>query len=566
MKKIIKLLFWVAPLLLSGCFSDANPEVENPTAGSVKLSEVELEFEGLPSTYSVEVESTSAWSAQASADWITITKSSGNAGVETLEFEVSLNEEDTSRNGVISITTDDPNVSATLTINQGAKPANIYLYEESFSFEADEYDTTIVVNIYSPSAWSAQTSADWISITKSSGDAGIGTLEFSVSSNEKGAASRKDDILIATDDQNVSAKLTINQEKLRVRLEADKTTIYNDGEDKVTFTVFLGSKDVTNDPNTCIFDGENQIDGNTFKSAEEPCTHKFSAMYGAMETESYMYVYVVKAPPTAPEVPTDNNPTKTNFKRRVLLTQFTGTGCQFCPYMVNALYEMNNNKHYQTKEYLYRDKIVIAAAHIGDYAGNDPARLENDLTLDDAFGISSFPSLIVDMVKGSVNSNYASVKGAVDNAFKRTTTKGGIAVNAQYHSEEKFIVINTLVKAAETAEFRVGAWLLEDGIYGVQTMNSGVPKNPDIDYNNHDNCIRSANSKHSYMDYTGFNLGTITAGKTASREFSFPLKSAWNVENLRLIVFITTKEGNNWYVNNVVHAPINGSVDFEYTK
>ena len=145
MKKIIKLLFWAAPLLLSGCFSDATPE--EPTAGSVKLSEVELEFEGLPSTYTVEVESTSAWTAQTSADWITITKGSGNAGVETLEFEVSLNEEDTSRNGVISITTDDPNVSATLTINQGAKPENIYLYEESFSFEADEFGKTIVVNI-----------------------------------------------------------------------------------------------------------------------------------------------------------------------------------------------------------------------------------------------------------------------------------------------------------------------------------------------------------------------------------------------------------------------------------
>ena len=66
-------------------------------------------------------------------------------------------------------------------------------------------------------------------------------------------------------------------------------------------------------------------------------------------------------------------------------------------------------------------------------------------------------------------------------------------------------------------------------------------------------------------------MGEIEAGKTASREFAFKLKdngkggkNYWNHDNIRVIVFISTKEGNNWYVNNVVKCPKDGSVDFEY--
>jgi hypothetical protein len=80
-----------------------------------------------------------------------------------------------------------------------------------------------------------------------------------------------------------------------------------------------------------------------------------------------------------------------------------------------------------------------------------------------------------------------------------------------------------------------------------------------------------ADSKASNTDFSGYSLGTIEAGKTASHEFAFKLKengagskTKWNHDNLRVIVFISTQEGNKWYVNNVVKCPKDGSVDFEY--
>lgn len=351
-------------------------------------------------------------------------------------------------------------------------------------------------------------------------------------------------------------------------LYVDKSEIYKKGEEVVTFSLTYEGAPVTDGYTIYLHEADGTdvpIEGNTYTPMESR-GYCFWAEYNGVRTETYTCVYVVPDPPAAP---VDNNPEKTNFTRRVLLTQFTGTGCQYCPYMVNALYEVDNYKDSETKEYLYRDKIAIAAAHIGPFAGSDPALLVDDSSLDDAFGINSYPSLVVDLIKGSngsIDPSYSSIKKAVDNALERTAVKGGIAVNAVYDRGVNYVVINTLVKAAESAKFRVGAWLLEDGIYGKQTKNSGIPTYEQIDYNTHNNCIRSANSKYSNLNFAGLELGTIDAGKTASKTFSFKIKSNWNVNKLRLLVFISTEESRNvWYVNNVVKAPINGFVDFEYT-
>jgi hypothetical protein len=93
-----------------------------------------------------------------------------------------------------------------------------------------------------------------------------------------------------------------------------------------------------------------------------------------------------------------------------------------------------------------------------------------------------------------------------------------------------------------------------------------------VDFNTHNNCIRYADSQATQNVFSGYPLGVIEAGKTASREFAFKLKPHYNNanaryynhDNLRVIVFISTKEGDNWYVNNVVKCPKHGSVDFEY--
>ena len=357
-----------------------------------------------------------------------------------------------------------------------------------------------------------------------------------------------------------------NGGKKSLILVADKSTIYDNGTDEATFTLYYDGLILTEGYE--IYNGEELIEGNKFSSTVQG-SYEFQAAYGTVLSGTFT-VNVVATPPPAPEAPQDTNPSKTNFKRRVLLTQITGTGCQYCPLMINAVHQAMTGS--------YGEDAVLAVAHL--WNDNDPAYLYDAQTLDNSLGANGAPYLFMDLNK-NYNTNYT--KAAIDKNIQarldEVTTRGGIAVNSEYHAEEGYIVLNATVKAAQTTEFRVGAWLLEDKISGKQEVYPDPYKGTGeliqplegVDFNSHNNTIRLADSKATNTDFSGFSLGVIEAGKTASREFAFKLKAngngsatKWNHDNLRVIVFISTKEGNKWLVNNVVKCPKNGSVDFEY--
>jgi hypothetical protein len=360
-----------------------------------------------------------------------------------------------------------------------------------------------------------------------------------------------------------------NDGKKSLILVADKTTIYDNGIDGATFTLYYDGMILTEGYDLYIGEGDEMVAGNKFTSTKQG-TFEIWAAYGAAISNT-VNINVVATPPPAPAAPEDNNPSKTNFVRRTLLTQFTGTGCGYCPLMMNALHQILTSS-------VYGDKVVVAAAHL--YNESDPSYLLEAQTLDNALGVNSYPSVFSDLDKnGFGDATFAALKTCVDKAQARVAVKGGIAVSSKYYADEEYIVINASVKAAEATEFRVGAWLLEDNIYGKQSVYADPYKNTGeliqpldgVNFNYHNNTIRLADSKASNTDFSGYSLGVIEAGKTASREFAFKLKAngngsktAWNHDNLRVIVFISTKEGNKWLVNNVVKCPKDGSVAFEY--
>ena len=355
-------------------------------------------------------------------------------------------------------------------------------------------------------------------------------------------------------------------------LRADKYEIYDNGGTDAngiaTFRLTFNGTPVT-EGYTIYDENNNPIVGNTFSSTKIGY-YEFWAEYGAAMTKVNIGITVVATPPAAPEAPTDSDPSNLNFNRRVMMIQFTGTGCGYCPGMVTALHQL-------AEDTSVNNNYVLAAAHIGGYAGSDPALITEmgSKNIDKAFGIANYPNLIVDMVPNTVDvyPTAAFLKSMVNTALNRVKVKGGIAVNTEYHADKKYVMVNALVKAKETADFRIGAWLLEDGIEGVQTVYADANTVAGINYNIHNNCIRSMKciQPENDFDFSGLTLGNIKAGETASHEFAFSLKNAWKAENLHLIVFIATKEMSKdgkikWYVNNAINAPINGSVEFEYAK
>lgn len=341
-------------------------------------------------------------------------------------------------------------------------------------------------------------------------------------------------------------------------LTATPTTIYADGEDFSTLKLTKGGVEITSD--FTLYDGDNNTVSLTDMkfSTEKKGKYYFWASYGLDITET-ICIEAVEKLPDAPDAPDDDNPDKLNFKRRVLLIQFTGTGCGYCPSMTTTLRQIMSD----TTSQKYNEKVVLAAAH--RFNQDDPAYLEG-AALDDAMGITSFPQVAVDMHTRTTYYNYGSVAGMLNSALSRVEAKAGIAAVSEWDEQTRTISITATVKAAQTEEFRIGAWLLEDGIYGRQSNYTSEQG----DFNVHDCCIRLADSKVTSTDFSGHLLGEIEAGKTANHSFSLEVKSGWNIDNCRLVLFVTAPETRNgrkyFYVNNVVEMPVAGKIDYEYIE
>ena len=340
----------------------------------------------------------------------------------------------------------------------------------------------------------------------------------------------------------------------KLELTATPSTIVADGEQFSKLTLTKGGVEITEDFK--LYDGKNQevtLPDMKFTTTQKG-KYEFWAAYGTDYTET-ITITATEKQPDAPEAPGDDNPDKLNFKRRVLLIQFTGTGCGYCPAMTATLRQV------MAEEY-YAENAVLVAAH--RYNNSDPAYLYG-AALDQAMGVSSYPQLAVDMHTRTGYTNYPSVTNMILNAINRVEARAGIAAVAEYDETNRTVSITATVKAGVKSEFRIGAWLIEDGVFGAQ-QNYGVAEG---DFNIHDHCIRVADSKVTGSDYSGHSLGEIEAGSTAERSFSIKIDSAWEAENCRLVLFVTSPETNSYgksyfYVNNAVEMPLDGSIDFEY--
>ena len=345
-------------------------------------------------------------------------------------------------------------------------------------------------------------------------------------------------------------------------LTVDKDVIKCDGQDVAKFTVKTDEGDIVTEGVTFFDAAMNEVNIRDFKfSTTEAGEYTFWANYKTFNS-GQITVKAINA--SAPEVVADPKPNSTSFKRRVLISQFTGTGCGFCPSMVYTI-------RTATEENNLHDKYVLAASH--SYNNNDPAYIASPNAGN--FGGTGYPYLALDMAVGYGDYTSTTKFTQVFNArYNATEAKVGISANPIFvesllpnanGGKDDCLLVRVQLKAAEAGEFTVGAWLLEDGIYGKQTDGQGI-KNMDKehDYDTHDNCIRVADSK-SGSSWVGHYLGNIAAGKTAEKTFLLKVNKSWKLENMHIVIFSAMADENGRYsVNNAIDCPVNAPKAFEY--
>ena len=335
-------------------------------------------------------------------------------------------------------------------------------------------------------------------------------------------------------------------------LVADKDVIQSNGTDASTLTVYLDGVDVTAE--SVIYNDAKEVvtltDGKFRASADGE--YKFWASYGTYTTfdksQDDSGMITVRAISVAiPEVAEDPDSKNTSFVHRAFLTQYTGTGCGYCPYMIKIIRELMADN-------TIPGKAVLAAVH--SYSNADPAYIS-------APRVNNYPYMHINLDKGFSHTQGSAPLYAEVNSIAASDAKAGISVNPVLY-EDGTLVLKVSVKAAVDGEYRVGAWLLEDGIYGQQNDYDGVGDNS---FNTHENCVRSIESRYD-GEWAGKDLGAIKAGQTAEKTFVMDVKltgaKAWKVENLHLAMIVSSKEGSRYVVCNAIDCPIDAPTPFDY--
>ncbi len=332
----------------------------------------------------------------------------------------------------------------------------------------------------------------------------------------------------------------VDKPKGGATLKADVQSV--EVNNPITFTVTAeDGTDITAE--ATIYDKTHDFQAvtNPFTPTEDG-KYEFYAVAGNAITETIEVVVL----PSIPALPADTNEASTEFKHRILLVDHTGNTCGYCPKMMLALKEVSETGDYHSKYY-------EAMSH--SYASSDPATSASANAISSYFGVTSYPALTYNFAYSTSSSyNAEHIKSQIDAQWKESAD-AGIAASASLATSS--VVVNAEVKAAVENEYRITAWLLEDGIVANQTNGT------EEWMNTHNNAIRQAVKTNPI---SGMELGTIKAGEKASLAMSLEITSSkWVRDNLKVMVIASAKNANGKFeVVNVAICPVDGSVTYDY--
>ena len=197
------------------------------------LSESSFDFTPIPSgTKTFTITTTGPWTVSSNQTWCTISPASGT-GNGTVTVSASTNGNTVDRNATITVACSNSTLKKNITVNQakyifdtgGANLAFVTLPAGSQN-----------VDVTSSGQWTATASANWISVTPTSGN-GNGTVSISVGNNVT-YSDRNGTVTITCSDNNSLKKVvTISQDKFVFAISANSKEIAATATSKFSATV-----------------------------------------------------------------------------------------------------------------------------------------------------------------------------------------------------------------------------------------------------------------------------------------------------------------------------------------
>ena len=222
MRKLLTFLQAVAiSTLIAGC-GGTGTENEPEITPEIKFTEdivtsgisVESAEQSITLSFSTNV----AWSATVSADWLTISPSSGEAGKNSVKVEVEENRTGQPRSATITISDKESTQKVSVTVRQEALKASLTVSPESLEFSANKGEE--MLNVTSNTDWVITKDAEWITLDSDKGK-GVATIAAGVTENTS-LTSRTGSITVSTTDGSVKKTVSVRQSGADVIFTIDK--------------------------------------------------------------------------------------------------------------------------------------------------------------------------------------------------------------------------------------------------------------------------------------------------------------------------------------------------------
>lgn len=220
--------------------------------------------------------------------------------------------------------------------------------------------------------------------------------------------------------------------------------------------------------------------------------------------------------------------------KSVLMEQFTGTWCQFCP-IPNA-----------TTNQMDQDPLIVVAKH---HNGDEFSSVSSTAYWQQ-FNANYSPAGVMEQEEFGTLGDDAAYDQWPTRADlrKQGVSPVAISINAAFNEWQRDLTIDLGITftAALTGNFVVNAYLLEDNLPGPQVAGS----DPYV----HQQVVREVLGGAGGT--AGVIPGTTAAGTTYNHQYTFSVPVQWNHANLRVIAMVTEKRNNTSWTVNVADAAL----------
>ena len=222
MRKLLTFLQAVAiATLIAGCGgtgTENEPEITPEIKFTEDIVTSGISVESAEQSITLSFSSNVAWSATVSADWLTISPSSGEAGKNSVKVEVEENRTGQPRSATITISDKESTQKVSVTVRQEALKASLTVSPESLEFSANKGEE--MLNVTSNTDWVITKDAEWITLDSDKGK-GLATIAAGVTENTS-LTSRTGSITVSTSDGSVKKTVSVRQSGADVIFTIDK--------------------------------------------------------------------------------------------------------------------------------------------------------------------------------------------------------------------------------------------------------------------------------------------------------------------------------------------------------